>query len=102
MMYYPQFIKQRVNWQAPGELDSSRSPVVPSKTRDDITMDAERQAIIQEQERLAREGSRLLDVVHQSIYTHLNNVASYNEILLSLSLYQQFKFSEQDKLVRHS
>ena len=42
--------------------DSIASPI----NRDAITIDAERQATIQEQERIAREASRLLDVVHHS------------------------------------
>ena len=38
-------------------------------------MDAEREATIREQERLAREGSRLLDVVHPSHLPLSNNLA---------------------------
>jgi len=39
-------------------------------------MDAEREATIQEQERLAREGSRLLDVVFRCSCPFFNNIAA--------------------------
>jgi hypothetical protein len=49
------------------KLTQPRDSLNSSRNRDDINLDAERQATIQEQERIAREGSRLLDVV-QSPY----------------------------------
>ena len=39
-------------------------------------MDAERQATIQEQERIAREGSRLLDVVQSSHPTQIDLIVT--------------------------
>ena len=62
--------------KVPDKLSAPRDSLDSSRNRDDITMDAERQATIQEQERIAREASRLLDVVQSSHPTQIDLIVT--------------------------
>jgi hypothetical protein len=70
-----------------------------AKSTEDVSMEADREATIREQERLAREGSRLLDVVlvGPSLISASLTHYSWNETRLFPSEYRQYKSLEHDK-----